>query len=212
MWDKIAGFILKYRAYCLTVIGVYAIAMGYFATKAELAYNMQKLIPNDDPDMIVYQDFKRQFGEDGNKLIIGFKSADFFTKSLYGSFKGLSDSIAALPGVKDVVSPARCKSLTMNDSTGFIETHDFPGMSISSDEVADSLAEEFLNMEFYQGRLMNTKGDVMVLIASLDDKVLNSQKRIPLINSIKSLSKDFGKANDVDMHFSGLPFVRTEMS
>ncbi len=212
MWDKIAGFILKYRAYCLTLIGVYAIAMGYFATKAELAYDMQKLIPNDDPDMVVYQDFKRQFGEDGNKLIIGFKSDNFFTKSIYGSLKGLSDSIAELPGVKEVVSPARCKSLSMNDSTGFIETHDFPGISISSDKVADSLAEEFLNMDFYQGRLLNAKGDVMVLIASLDDKILNSQKRIPLINSIKCLSKDFGKANDVEMHFSGLPFVRTEMS
>jgi uncharacterized protein len=212
MWDKIAGFILKYRAYCLAIIGIFAVAMGYFATKSELAYDLQKLIPSDDPDMVVYEDFKRQFGEDGNKVIIGFKSDKIFEKKTYAGLQALSDKIATYPGVTEVVSPARCQNLIMNDSSGMLEAKPFPGVQITTSALADSFGQEFLNLKFYRGRLINETENVAIIIASLDDATLNSPDRIPLINKIKADCKSFGEAQKVDMHFSGLPFVRTELS
>ncbi len=69
MWNKIATFILKKRLYFIVGIVLFTALMGYFGSKVQLEYNMQKLVPKDDPDFIAYEKFKQTFGEDGNRLV-----------------------------------------------------------------------------------------------------------------------------------------------
>ncbi len=46
----------------------------------------------------------------------------------------------------------------------------------------------------------------------IDKNVMNSKKRIGVVVSITHLANDFGKRNDIDIHLSGLPLIRTEMA
>jgi predicted RND superfamily exporter protein len=86
MWDRFATLILKQRVYFLTIILLFTGVMGYYATKVELEYNFQKLVPADDPDHIAYKKFNKTFGEDGNKLVIGFSTDKLFELKNYQAF------------------------------------------------------------------------------------------------------------------------------
>ena len=107
MWDRIGTFVLKNRIVFIILIACFTVAAGFMATKAELGYDMQKLVPADDPDFKVYQEFKKTFGEDGNKLAIGFQSKDLFQLNIYRDYHKLCIDLAKLTGVTEVVSPAR---------------------------------------------------------------------------------------------------------
>ena len=52
MWERIATLILRYKFYFLTAILAATVLMAWFASKVELAYNMQKLVPQSDPEYI----------------------------------------------------------------------------------------------------------------------------------------------------------------
>jgi predicted RND superfamily exporter protein len=43
---------------------------------------MQKLVPKNDVELIDYENFKKEFGDDGNKLIIGLKSPNIFKEKV----------------------------------------------------------------------------------------------------------------------------------
>jgi predicted RND superfamily exporter protein len=48
--------------------------MGYYASKVELSYEFTNAIPTDNQKYIEYQDFRKQFGEDGNLMVIGVQT------------------------------------------------------------------------------------------------------------------------------------------
>jgi len=78
MWSKIAQFIIKYRIALIAVIGVITAFMGYHATKVEMSYEFTRTVPPNDPDMIYFNEFKKQFGEDGNMMALGFKDSALY--------------------------------------------------------------------------------------------------------------------------------------
>ena len=78
IWNRIATTILKNRTWFVIGILAFMGVMGYFATKVDLEYTMNRLVPADDPDVAVYEAFKKQYGEDGNKVIVALETPDLF--------------------------------------------------------------------------------------------------------------------------------------
>lgn len=78
MWHKIATFVIKFRVALLLILLVATGVMGYFASKVELSYEFTNAIPTDNPKYIEYQNFRKQFGEDGNMMVIGVQTDKFF--------------------------------------------------------------------------------------------------------------------------------------
>lgn len=209
MWDRIGTFILKNRLIFIISLGVYALAASWFATRAELAYDMQKLVPADDPDYKVYVDFKKTFGEDGNKLAIGFKSKDLFKLGLFQDFYKLSNELASVHGVTEVISPARLYNLTVDTNDKF-QTGLMLNAPPKTQEELDSIAQIFSSLRFYHGLLYNDTSHVALTIIGLNDSVLNTNDRNILIPRIQEICDAFGAKHKLEMHYSGLPFIRTE--
>jgi len=69
MWHKLAEFILKFKVYCLAVLLVITIVMGYFAAQVKLSYEFTKAIPDDNPKFVIYKDFVKKFGIDGATIV-----------------------------------------------------------------------------------------------------------------------------------------------
>lgn len=211
MWDRIATFILRQRTVFLIILSVFTAVMGWMATKVELAYDMQKLVPKDDAEYQAYMDFKKTFGEDGNKLVVGFKTNQLFKLNFYSKFHELNAKLAAMPGVIDVVSPARVYQLEL-DTSDMLTVHKLGSELPQNQEALDSIAEIFGGLKFYGGLLYNPRTNVALMIVSLKDSVLNSQNRISLIEGIHSECEQFGESQHLEMHYSGLPFIRNEFS
>ena len=207
MWNKIATFILKNRVAAIVGIFLFTAFMGYFGSKVQLEYNMQKLVPKDDPDFVIYEKFKKTFGEDGNKLVSSFKTDKLFDLTFYNDFRTLCDSLAAQPGVNNVLSPARLYRFEL-DTSDMLRLKRFAATTVKSQADMDSIRDEFEQMKFYEGLLYNPDTKVSLVLISLKDSTLNSKDRTPLIKHLEKLTVDFGAKYGIEIHLSGLPFVR----
>jgi len=211
MWDRIATAILKNRNFFVVLILAFAGAAGWFATKAEMAYDMQKLVPQDDSEYKAYMAFKKTFGEDGNKVVIGFKNKDIFSLPIYQDYYKLCDDIQKQPGVIDLLSPARVFNLVIDTSDMFAVQPLLSRMPQTQQEL-DSVAAAFKSLKFYEGLLYNDTAKVSLMLISLNDSTLNSKGRITLIQNIEKRCEAFGAKHGIEMHYSGLPFIRTEFA
>lgn len=211
MWDRIATAILKNRNFFVVLILAFAGAAGWFATKAEMAYDMQKLVPQDDSEYKAYMAFKKTFGEDGNKVVIGFKNKDIFSLPIYQDYYKLCDDIQKQPGVIDLLSPARVFNLVIDTSDMFAVQPLLSRMPQTQQEL-DSVAAAFKSLKFYEGLLYNGTAKVSLMLISLNDSTLNSKGRITLIQNIEKRCEAFGAKHGIEMHYSGLPFIRTEFA
>lgn len=211
MWDKIATFILKQRTIFLIAILAFTGIMGYYATKVELEYQLQRLAPKNDPDLIAYQKFQKTFGMDHNKVVIGFTTDKLFELKHFKQYHQMCDSIGKIHGVRSLLSPSHLYSLTL-DTGGKFQMSPFINQIPASQIELDSLHALFLDMKFYQGLLYNdqTKASLMVIV--LDDKVMDSEQRVTLIQDIQRRAEQFGTEVGAEAHLGGLPYVRTEMA
>jgi uncharacterized protein len=211
MWDKIATFILKQRTIFLIAILAFTGIMGYYATKVELEYQLQRLAPKNDPDLIAYQKFQKTFGMDHNKVVIGFTTDKLFELKHFKQYHQMCDSIGKIHGVRSLLSPSHLYSLSL-DTGGKFQMSPFINQIPTTQSELDSLHALFLDMKFYQGLLYNdqTKASLMVIV--LDDKVMDSEQRVALIQDIQRRAEQFGTEVGAEAHLGGLPYVRTEMA
>ncbi len=212
MWDRIATYILKNRNYFVVLILAFAGAAGWFATKAEMAYDMQKLVPADDPEYKAYIAFKKTFGEDGNKVVIGFKHKDIFSLPFYQDYYKLCEEVQKQPGVIDLLSPARVFNLVIDTTTDMYAVKPLLNRMPQTQQELDSVAAAFKSLKFYEGLLYNDTAKVALMVISLNDSTLNSKGRITLIQNIEKRCEAFGVKHGIEMHYSGLPFIRTEFA
>lgn len=211
MWDKIATFILKQRSIFLIGILAFTGVMGYYATKVELEYQLQRLAPKTDPDLIAYYKFQKTFGMDHNKVVIGFTTDKLFQLKHFRQYQGMCDSILRIYGVKSLLSPSHLYALSL-DTGGKFQMNRFITKPPTSQIELDSLAAIFLDMRFYQGLLYNASTKTSLMVIALDDKVMDSEQRVKLIKDIQQRAEQFGTEVGAEPHLGGLPYVRTEMA
>src|SRR6266498_4113176 len=103
MWRSLGQFILKYRFPFLFLLIAVTAVMSYWASKVELSYEFSRAIPVNHPANIIYQEFKKKFGEDGNLLVVGIQTEKFFTEKFYNDYAELHRKLKQTDGVVDVI-------------------------------------------------------------------------------------------------------------
>ena len=86
MWQKLAKFIIKNRLTLVVLLALSTAIMAFFAKDARLDYNFSKVIPKSNPIYQEYMSFRQQFGDDDNRLMIGFQSNDAFDKEVLNTW------------------------------------------------------------------------------------------------------------------------------
>src|SRR6476660_5885769 len=101
MWHSVAAFIIKYRVILLVLLLADTAIMGYFASQVKLSYEFTSAVPTDNPKYIEYQQFRKQFGEDGNLMVIGVQSNDFFTPKFFNEYATLAKEVSKVKAVEN---------------------------------------------------------------------------------------------------------------
>lgn len=183
--------------------------MGYQARKTEMSYQLIKAVPADDPEAIYLEQFKEQFGEDGNIVAIGVKDSAVFEASNFAHYKKLSEEIREISGVHNVISLPLLKRLTKNEIVKRFDLETiFESIPTEQSEL-DSLLEVANNQKFYSGQIVNTENGSTLTIISINEDILNSKKRIVLTNTIIEAGDRFTENTGITIHYAGLPFVRS---
>jgi len=212
MWDKIVGVLLRNRISFLVGIALITCFMGYKATKVQLSYEMARMLPTNDKNLLTYQQFKSVFGEDGNVIFVGFHDSAFFQIKHFNQFFTLCERIQKIEGVEKVLSVANLYSLVKNDSLSKFEFSPLVKAKAKSQHEVDSLKEKILSLRFYDNLLFNKESQCFMTGITLTKDKLNDKSRIVVVNQIKQLIDDYAKANNLSMHYSGLPYIRTVMT
>lgn len=210
MWHNIASLIIKFRIALLVFLLAATSVMGYFAFHVQLSYDFAAAVPKDNPKYVAYQEFRKQFGEDGNLMVIGEENYMFFRDDYYTDYKNLIKSIEKVPGVQNVLSVPNSIQLVKDTITGRLNVAPIP--RDTNNHSALQAKKEFTNLPFYQGLLWNPETQAYLMAIRIDKHVLNSKNRTAVVKNIMKLSDSYAKKHNVEFHYSGLPLIRTIMA
>lgn len=212
MWQFLVRLILRNRPLILIIISLITIFMAYKGSQVKMSYEMARMLPKDNQYNIDYDNFKKQFGQDGSVIFVAIQDPDLFTLEHFNAWYDLSNEVHELSGVEEVLSVARIYNLTRNDS---LKKFDFLAIvpeKPKNQQVIDSVKNVIYSLELYNGRLFNKETNVSLMMITLSKEIINSKARIPLIKDVKNKIDVFGKTHDVEIHYSGLPYIRTVTS
>jgi predicted RND superfamily exporter protein len=212
MWQRLAGFVLKYRLPLLIVLLASTGVMAYFASKVQLSYDYVASIPRDNPKFLQYQQFKKQFGEDGNMMVLGVQSDRFFEADFFNDYVQLNKDIKKVTAVENILSVPLAINLVKNDSTKKLAAVQLFNGDLSQQAAIDSLANVFRTLPFYKGLLYNPSTNAYLMAIYVNRDVFNSAKRTKVVDEIMTLANDFGKKHQTEVRLSGLPLIRTIMA
>lgn len=209
MWVSIARFILRNRLAIIVFLSLITVFMAYYAQKAEISYESPKLLPDHDTTAVEYKEFKKRFGQDGSVMVIGISDQGLYKLELFNQWYDLGNAIKEIPGIKAVVSVARLRNLHINDSTNKFE--DVPVISHRPKTQAevDSIKDVILNLPFYRGFIYNDTSHATLMAITFDNKQLNTKKRLDIVDAIKKEVTLFSQKSNVEVHYSGMPYIRT---
>jgi predicted RND superfamily exporter protein len=183
--------------------------MGYHALRVQMSYEFSSLLPASDTAFIVYENFKERFGKDGSVLFIGIKDDSIFTKEKYAGLYDVTYDLKKIDGVEECLSLARTFNLTKNDSLKKFEFRPIITERPTTQKEVDSLKSILYSLPFYEGRMFNSETNVSLIAITLDDKKLNTKKRIGLVSAIEDRVNQFSENYNIEVHYSGLPYIRT---
>jgi hypothetical protein len=206
--NAIAAFILRRRLTVIISIAVLTIFMLWKAFGVSIAYDNQKLVPQDDEDFIRYEKFLAEFGEDGNKLIVGFSQQDFFTKKALNDFIETTNEIKSIEGVSGIIGIPAAVNIIKDDSAAKFRLERILRDSILSDKEALNAQENLNKLPFYKDLVYLPEKDIVISAIVIEKRFLDNIKRIEIINKINAALDAYGARNNVEMHYSGLPYVR----
>ncbi len=212
MWRRLSGIILRYRFILMAALAVVTVFMGWRATYVQLSYERVQILPVDDSDYVTYKNFKKIFGEDGSVMAIGFTGDSLFRLKEFNEWYDLGDSIKRIDGIQEVVSVARSFYLQRNDSLHKLEFDHLFAKKPESQGELDSLHGIFSRLPFYEGLLFNKDSKATVMAITFDQEKLNRHDRISMVAKIKELADRFASSNNIAMHYSGLPYIRTAIT
>ncbi|HEY8927653.1 MAG TPA: MMPL family transporter [Mucilaginibacter sp.] len=209
IWKKLADLILKKRAIVLTIVILSSLFMGYQASKVRITFAGGKVLPVTDSAYIRYNEFKRLFGQDANTMVIGFKSPKIFDKDVYNDWHTIADNIKKIKGINGVISIANVYDIKKDTvQHKYVLQPLTPGL-ITSDKQADSVKQKFLSLPFYKGLVLSEDGSSTLMAISFDGKILNTPKRVPILKEIQKEGPQFAHKHNIEVHYSGLPLIRT---
>lgn len=176
-----------------------------------MSYNSERMLPLNDPDYKQYETFKKTFGEDGNVLVIGVTNPNMFRLDEFNAWFDLCSELKNIEGVQGVASITKAIDLVKDDSL-----HKFKALPLVPKKPAnqaelDSLKQKVLNMKFYQGFLYNPETNAYVIALTLDKNKMNDERRLVIVDKIKSTADAYAAATGNQLHYSGMPYIRSVM-
>ncbi len=211
MWYKAGRFILESRLFVLIGLFGATLFMGWEASKVKLSYDFTRALPTDNPRYIEYQDFLKKFGGDGNTLVLGFDSDNFYATGFFNELGHLHQELKKINGVTDIADipgAVNLKNDTINHKLVPVRIFNYPYLTQSS---LDSARLVFERLPFYRSLLYNPEAHTYLMGVSVNKDTINSKSRTRLINDILSKLNVFENKVHAHVHISGLPFIRTSI-
>ena len=210
MWILLSRFILRNKIFLLIALALGTFFMSQKAQDVLYSYEFMPLLPVDDPIFLEYQDFLTHFGEEGNVMVIGFQCDSLFTLDKFNIFYDLSENLRRVLGVEEVVSILQAQNIYKNEASKSFDFKRVTSGRLNSIPELIKVKEELKSLPFYRKLFYNESNNAYLMALTLNKPLLDSERRIDLIQSIEEVVEPFSIAMNVKVHYSGLPYIRTK--
>lgn len=211
MWLAIAKAILRYKVFILITLGLLTGILGFTASKIQLSYELAKILPKSDDRFQLYESFKKKYGEDGAVMVIGLENKDLFQVKEFDAWKSLTNDIKKESGIKNVLSVANLPEVYIDSIQKKFQTRSIWDSNIATNQPRlDSLKIQLHRLPIYTNFLYTDDLTVHLMMITLDQKTINNKNRIQLVKKIKAMGESYAQKTGHAVHFSGMPFIRTE--
>jgi predicted RND superfamily exporter protein len=212
-WNWIANQILAYKIGILITISALTVAFIYEASQIQLSYELAKILPKTDERFQLYESFKKKYGEDGNIMVIGLENPEIFTPTEFDAWNKLYQDVKHQAGIKSILALPNLPILYLDSSANqFKSKLAYEGNDRSSQVQLNQLKDRLAQLPIYRNFLYTEDLKVHMMLITLDQKTINNKSRITLVKNIKKLGDDYAQRTKHPVHYSGMPFIRTELT
>ena len=208
MWNKIADYIMNHRVLNLVIASVLLIFLGVKAFSIRMGHNLANTLPDTDSTMVVYHQFLDTYGEDGRAIFIGMVEDNLFDLPNFQDYYDLNENIRQINGVTECLSVTRVYNIVKNDSIKKFQLSQVVSRRPESQKEVDSIKSVIESLAMYDGLLFNTETHSTMMLVTLDDEHANSNLRKETTDALSILLNDYSTRHGIEMHISGMPYIR----
>ncbi|MDX1767634.1 MAG: MMPL family transporter [Arenibacter troitsensis] len=210
-WAKIARIILRNRITILVLLAIITIFMSMQWDKMRFSNSQANLLPDHHPVNLEYLSFLKQFGEEGNVVVLAVKDSSLFTPEKFNRWNKLSKQLGAFPEVDFVLSTDNLQELVKDTVKQEFVMQPFIKQTPKTKKEVDSLTNHLFNdLPFYDNLIYNKKSHTIRSVIYLDKDIVNTSVRKDFIlEDLSTLVKNFEKETGLGVRISGMPYIRT---
>ncbi|MFP5471903.1 MAG: efflux RND transporter permease subunit, partial [Bacteroidia bacterium] len=199
--------------------------MGYIGSKVELDYNLAQLLPKDDPTYVAHQEFKKQFGQEGNILVIGCEKEDLFELENFNKWYEFGNELQQLKAKRTIKVNGKTKEVEVRAvDSAFSIAHLYnlqkdtinkkfvlsPIVSSKpkTQQEVDSIKRVVYSLPFYKNVIYQEDSDLHIIMVFMNQDLFNSKDRGNIIHDIETIAKKY-EVYFPDLKYSGLPYIRS---
>jgi predicted RND superfamily exporter protein len=226
MWEKIAGLTLRFRLPILIFLGLITVFFAWESQNVRLSYKFSGILPEDDTTYLAYTHFVENFSEDGNVIVLGVKDPKLYELKHYRAWYELGNRLKELTvpidtivnGQKSVVeqsaidsvfSDAHCYVMYADTTEEKFRFRKLVSQIPETQVELDSIKSELFNLPFYRNLLYNDSTHASLMMVFVNARLFNSERRGPSIEKVLALCDEFYEETGLQIHISGLPYIRT---
>ena len=227
MWSRLATFILRGRLPILLVLLVITAGMASRIDELGIRYKFGGLLPDDDPALVDYNSFLDQFGEEGNVVALGIQDDRLDSLAVFQQWWDLDAALRAVRVPVDSLRPdgtpwtvhvvdsvfgfrTAVQLTRQDDPKRFVMEPVIPDRPETQAEL-DSVLKRLRSLPFYQG-FLHTEVGATIQMVYVNAPLFNSENRGRSVELLVEEVERFEQSTGVDVHVSGLPYIRTEVT
>lgn len=210
-WARTARIILRNRILILLLVAGMTVFLALQWENMRFSSSQANLLPDDHPVNIEYQKFLGQFGEEGNAVVFAIRDSALFTVSNFNRWNKLSKQLGAFPEVDFVLSTDNLQELTKDNELQKFVMRPLIKTTPESSAQVDSITQHLFNdLPFYENLIFNKESKTVRTVMYLDKDIVNTSVRKDFIlKDLSHLIERFEEETNLDVHISGMPYVRT---
>lgn len=227
MWSRLATFILRGRLPILLVLAAITAGMAMRIDELGIRYKFGGLLPDDDPALVAYNDFLDEFGEEGNVVALGIQDGRLDSLEVFQAWWHLDSVLRSIRVPVDSLRPdgTRWDTHVVDSVFGFRTAVELVRVddpkSFAVEPVFQSLPETQVDLDsvllrlrslpFYKG-FLHTESGATIQMIYVNAPLFNSENRGRSVELLVEEVERFEAQTGVDVHVSGLPYIRTEVT
>ena len=128
------------------------------------------MLPMTDSTSIIYQNFKKQFEEDGSSLFVGIKDDKIKEIDVFKKWCSLSKDLKKIKGVAGVMSITNTLNIEKDTNERKFKIVQLFEKEPTTQAELDSLLEKAYSLPFYDQLLFNKDSGVNIMMIYIDKK------------------------------------------